>query len=85
MYFSIVSTLSAKRIFIFVNRELESKLSVERSLKERTEAALDETRQQLQRCSAPANTHPPEHYEKKISDLKNELDQVSCSFEFCEV
>ncbi|KAK8406868.1 hypothetical protein O3P69_007429 [Scylla paramamosain] len=57
-------------------RELESKLSVERSLKERTEAILDETQQQLQRCSAPANTHPPEHYEKKISGLQNELDQV---------
>lgn len=57
-------------------RELESKLSVERSLRERTEAALDDTRQQLQRSTAPSNAHPPEHYEKKISDLQNELEQV---------
>lgn len=57
-------------------RELESKLSVERSLKERTEAILEETRQQLQRCAVPASTRVPEHYEKKISDLQNELEQV---------
>ncbi|KAG0722611.1 GRIP and coiled-coil domain-containing protein 1 [Chionoecetes opilio] len=56
--------------------ELESKLSVERSLRERTEAGLDEARQQLQRCAAPANTRPPEHYEKRMTDLQSELEQV---------
>lgn len=57
-------------------RELESKLAVERSTKERIEASLDEATQQLQRSMAPANHRPQEHYEKKISDLQNELEQV---------
>lgn len=45
-------------------------------MKERTEATLEEMRQQLQRCAAPSSTRVPEHYEKKISDLQNELEQV---------
>nr|XP_045625686.1 GRIP and coiled-coil domain-containing protein 1-like isoform X1 [Procambarus clarkii]XP_045625687.1 GRIP and coiled-coil domain-containing protein 1-like isoform X1 [Procambarus clarkii]XP_045625688.1 GRIP and coiled-coil domain-containing protein 1-like isoform X1 [Procambarus clarkii] len=57
-------------------RELESKLAVERSARERMEASLDEAKQQLQRPTPPIDQRPQELYEKKISDLQNELEQV---------
>ncbi|KAG7167281.1 GRIP and coiled-coil domain-containing protein 1-like [Homarus americanus] len=57
-------------------RELESKLAVERNAGERLEASLDEAKHQLHRPSLPINHRPQELYEKKISDLQNELEQV---------
>lgn len=57
-------------------RELESKLAVERSTRERLEASLDEAKQQLQRLTPTSNHRPQELYEKKIIDLQNELEQV---------
>lgn len=55
-------------------RELESKLALERSEREKFETALEEARQNLQQPTVPHRA--PEHYEKKITDLQNELEQV---------
>ncbi|XP_042888482.1 GRIP and coiled-coil domain-containing protein 1-like isoform X2 [Penaeus japonicus] len=57
-------------------RELESKLAVERSAREKAETLLEEAKQAAQRPSPAATNRPLEQYEKKITDLQNELEQV---------
>lgn len=57
-------------------RELESKLAVERSAREKAETQLEDAKQAAQRPSTVAVSRPLEQYEKKITDLQNELEQV---------
>ncbi|KAK4326785.1 hypothetical protein Pmani_002712 [Petrolisthes manimaculis] len=57
-------------------REVESKLAVERSGRERAETGLEQARQQLGRTPAMPTQQHHSQYEKKITQLQNELEQV---------
>lgn len=61
---------------------MESKLAVERSAREKAETLLEEAKQAAQRPSPAATNRPLEQYEKKITDLQNELEQVRQYFFF---
>lgn len=58
---------------------MESKLAVERSARERSEAALELARQQLSRAPAIPTQQYHSQYEKKITQLQNELEQVNAN------
>ncbi|XP_076062611.1 GRIP and coiled-coil domain-containing protein 1-like [Oratosquilla oratoria] len=57
-------------------RELESKLAIERNKRESMESALEESEDKLKRLNVLLNHRPAEQYEKRITDLQNELEQV---------
>lgn len=63
-------------MLLYFYRELESKLAVERSAREKAETQLEDAKQAAQRPSTVAVSRPLEQYEKKITDLQNELEQV---------
>lgn len=51
-------------------------MAVERSGREKAETLLEEAKQAAQRPSTVTVSRPLEQYEKKITDLQNELEQV---------
>lgn len=66
-------------------RELESKLATERSNCENIQGAFEDLKIQLQSQQKIISQRPPEQYEKKVTDLQNELEQVRSRLQRAEM
>ena len=62
---------------IFIYREVETKLAVERIAKEKLETQLEETREQNRQFLMTITAKSQDQHHKQITDLQNELEQVN--------
>ena len=65
------------KILSFFFREVESRLAIERSAREKIESLLEESREQNRHLATTITAKSHDQHQKQITDLQNELEQVN--------